>query len=260
MERTLKIVALPLDVAWADRDENLIAAETMMRHMGRGCDVFVLPELFTTGFVSDISVLTGMADSGTCHPVLDAVRHMAAAVNAAVCGSWAWRGDDGAFYNRCFFVEPDGEITCYDKQHLFALSAERRIYTPGTRPVPVVRFRGWNIAMAICYDVRFPECLRNFPARYDLLLVPANWPDARRYAWEHLLIARAIENQAYVVGANRSGHDDFGAYGETTHVYDYLGMDIGAVCAEGPCAGAVEAVLSLDALRDARKGFPVLVP
>ena len=90
-----------------------------------------------------------------------------------------------------------------------------------------------------------------------MLLIPANWPDARRYAWEHLLIARAIENQAYVVGANRSGRDDFGVYSEnTTHILDYLGLDLAEpVAGAAPC---MSAVLSYNALSDARRGFPVL--
>ena len=257
MEHLLKIVACPLDIAWADREENLQAAADIVRRLPRDTDIVVLPELFSTGFITDQAMLTRLADGEDSHPSLDAVRRMAARANAAVCASWVWRDADGAFTNRCFFVEPGGDITYYDKQHLFSLSPEARIFTAGRRPTPVVRFRGWNITMAVCFDTRFPETLRNLPCRYDVLLIPANWPDARRYAWEHLLIARAIENQAYVVGANRSGRDDFGVYSEnTTHILDYLGLDLAEpVAGAAPC---MSAVLSYNALSDARRGFPVL--
>lgn len=258
MEHKLKVAALPLDIAWSDRDENLFVAANMARRLTRDVDVIVLPELFSTGFISDMAMLTRLSDNASSHPTLDAVCAIAVDANAAVCASWVWCDDNGAFTNRCFFVEPSGETTYYDKQHLFALSPEARIFTAGKQEIPVVRFRGWNIAMAVCYDIRFPETMRNFQAKYDLLIVPANWPDARRYAWEHLLIARAIENQAYVVGANRSGKDDFGVYSDTTHILDYLGMNVGECATDG--TGAVVALLSHSNLADARRGFPVLVP
>lgn len=257
MEHLLKVAALPLDIAWSDRDENLYMAAEMARRLPRDVDVICLPELFSTGFIADLTMLTRLCDSASSHPSLDAVRRIAAETNAAVCASWVWCDADGAFTNRCFFVEPSGEYTCYDKQHLFALSPEARVYKAGSEPMPVVRFRSWDIAMAVCYDTRFPETMRNRPARYDLLIIPANWPDARRFAWEHLLIARAIENQAYVVGVNRCGKDDFGVYSpSTTHILDYLGMDTGE-CHNG-CGGAVIASLSHSNLCDARRGFPVL--
>ena len=257
MEHLLKIVTCPLDIAWADRDENLLNAADILRRLPRDTDIVVLPELFSTGFITDQAMLTRLADGDDSHPTLDGVRRMAAHANAAICASWVWRDAEGSFTNRCFFIEPGGDITFYDKQHLFSLSPETRIFTPGRRPTPVVRYRGWNITMAVCYDTRFPETLRNPPCRYDLLLIPANWPDARRYAWEHLLIARAIENQAYVVGANRSGRDDFGVYSpDTTHILDYLGIDLAEpLAAARPC---LTAVLSYNALADARRGFPVL--
>ena len=256
MDNLLKTAALALDTAWADRDENLYVAGVLAHRLPAGMDLIVLPELFSTGFVTDSTVLTGIADSESHHPSVDAMRAMAADTNAAVCGSIAWMLADGRFVNRCLFVEPNGETTAYDKHHLFTLGQEAKVFTAGRREPPVVRFRGWNIAMAVCYDLRFPEWLRNRGARYDLLALPANWPQARAYAWEHLLIARAIENQAYVVGANRSGSDDNGRYDGLTHIYDYLGMPIDVPA--GKEGHAVMATLSLKALTDARRGFPVL--
>ena len=256
MEKNLKIAALPLDIAWTDRDENLFAAANHIHSLPKDVDVIVLPELFTCGFVTDPALLAGLADSAGSHPSLDAMRKMARAANAAVCGTVPWCLEDGSFVNRCLFVEPDGETTVYDKHHLFTLGNEAKAFTAGAKEIPVVRFRGWNIAMAVCYDLRFPEWLRNRPARYDVLLVPANWPQARAYAWRQLLIARAIENQAYVVGANRSGKDDFGTYDNLTYIFDYLGMPVEAVPVSEPMA--IVATLSHTALDDARRFFPVL--
>ena len=250
------MAAIALDTAWADRDENLYVASVLARRLPADTDLIVLPELFTTGFVTDPAVLTGIADSDSLHPGLDAMRKMAAELNAAVCGSIAWMLDDGKFVNRCLFVEPNGETTHYDKHHLFILGQEPETFKPGTAEPPVVRFRGWNICMVVCYDLRFPEWLRNRGARYDLLVIPANWPQARAYAWEHLLIARAIENQAFVIGANRSGTDDNGRYDGLSHIYDYLGMPMDTDVRDD--MPAVAAWLSHKALDDARRGFPVL--
>lgn len=106
--------------------------------------------------------------------------------------------------------------------------------------------------MAICYDVRFPVWLRNTGNKYDLLVIPANWPDKRQYAWEHLLKARAIENQAYVIGANRSGEDSFGKYDKSTYIIDYMGQSVG----ENKGAFTI-AELSKSSLEKIREHFPV---
>ena len=263
MDNTLKVAAIPLDTAWCDRDENLFALQNAVRTLPKDIDVIVLPEMFNTGFLSDPTMLESLSDNSLSHPTLDAVRALAAKANAAICASWVWRADDGTYTNRCHFVEPNGETAIYDKKHLFALSSEGRVLTAGTRPAPVVRFRGWEITMAICYDIRFPEDMRNRPERYDLMLIPANWPDARSYAWRHLLIARAIENQAFVVGANRSGRDDFGTYTNSTYILNHLGMSVATPLA--PTTGDDDAgnailisTLSRTELAEARRGFPVL--
>ena len=264
MDNILKIAVMPLDIAWADRDENLYIMTSMAHRVPRNTDVIVLPELFSTGMVTDRAMLTGIADSDSHHPSLDAMRAVAAQCNAAVCGSVAWMTDGGTFVNRCLFVEPNGETTVYDKRHLFVLGNETEIFSAGTAPaIPVVRFRGWDIAMAICFDLRFPEWLRyGADKRYDLLLMPANWPQARAYAWRQLLIARAIENQAFVVGANRSGRSDHGCFDNQSYVFNYLGMPIAQPIPgarnDGKPDSILVATLSHSDLDDARRGFPVL--
>ena len=251
---SLKVTAIPLDIVWADKDENLYATSRILATVDKDTDVVVLPELFSTGFLSSPELLSKYAEDASDSPTVAKILEWAKHYNFAISGSLLVK-DNGNFINRGFFVEPSGDMTFYDKTHLFRLSSEAEHFTPGNETIPVIRYRGWNIAMAICYEVRFPVWLRNRHYEYDLLLVPANWPVKRAYAWKHLLIARAIENQAFVVGANRSGKDDSGQYDGLTYIFNYLGKPIGNV-AETP-SGLVSAVLDRDKLNAYRESFPV---
>lgn len=221
----LTIAALPVDIVWGDRDENLQALARALSRMPAGIDVVVVPELFTTGFIHDNDSLSRLAETAS-GDTMATVHQLARQYNVAISGSFLCN-IGGHFYNRAFFIEPGGDETFYDKHHLFSLSPEATVYNAGVARSPIVRFRGWNISMIVCYDLRFPVWCRNVGSLYDVLLVPANWPHAREYAWRHLLIARAIENQAYVVGANRSGCDDYGNYDDLAFIYDAMGQPIG---------------------------------
>ena len=114
--------------------------------------------------------------------------------------------EDGKYYNRLIWMHPDGSHEHYDKKHLFGLGQEDKTYTAGTDKL-VVTLKGWKIFPVICYDLRFPVFLRNVDAAYDLLLIVANWPERRALHWRTLIPARAVENQCYVLGVNRVGHD-----------------------------------------------------
>jgi len=224
MNNNIKIAHLPLDIAWCDCEENLLAVADKLPSVHPDTDILVLPELFSTGFIQDEALLKQTARVAS-DMTLAALRLWSNRFNMAVAGSYL-AYDGGKCYNRGFFIEPSGEETFYDKRHLFCLSAENKVFTRGNRLPPVVRFRGWNISMVVCYDLRFPVWCRNDGQRYDVLLVPANWASARGYAWKHLLISRAIENQAIVVGANRSGQDDYGDYTGMSFVFDPFGKQI----------------------------------
>ena len=121
-----------------------------------------------------------------------------------------------------------GDITFSDKRHLFPLSSENTVYTPGHALPPTIRFRGWNIKIVVCYDLRFPVWTRNQPDNlYDLLIVPSNWPISRVKPYKTLLSARAIENQIYTIGCNRTGVDKYGDYTTgMSSIFDNLGEDI----------------------------------
>ncbi len=246
----LRVAALPLAIKWADKESNLAAVTEAMESLPEGTDIVVLPELFSTGFSDDPDLMRELAERNT-GVTIETLKALAAKKSVAIAGSFlAYTAPK--VYNRGFFIEPSGEETFYDKRHLFSLSQESTIFTPGTSPLPVVRFRGWNVAMIVCYDLRFPVWCRCRANNYDLLLVVANWPQSRGYAFEHLLIARAIENQCCVVGANRGGSDSYGVYDGLTYVFDGRGMPVSK--AEGPF---IVADLSRESQETFRRNFPV---
>ncbi len=247
----MKVTAIPLDIVWSDKSENMFAVANGLSKIDKDVDIVVLPELFSTGFIPDRQIMSSAAETNN-GPTMEALRCWATLYNVAICGSFLAR-DGSQFYNRAFFIEPSGDVTFYDKAHLFGMSNESSLLSVGHLPIPVVRYRGWNISFIVCYDLRFPAWCRNMDCKYDLMLIPANWPTTRQYAWSHLLIARAIENQAYYVGCNRTGSDDYGEYSnEMTFAVDYVGKDISK--REN---GMVTVMLDKDKMESYREKFPV---
>ncbi|MDE6628424.1 MAG: nitrilase family protein [Muribaculaceae bacterium] len=216
----MKVAAISLNSSPGLVTANLEAAERLIAALDRDTDLAVLPELFSTGFIHDGKQLSLLAENGT--GTMADIMRWSRTYDMAIAGSFL-AVEEGKILNRGFIVTPDGNATIYDKHHLFCLSPESKTFTAGTELPPTVHYRGWNIALVICYDLRFPVWCRNKGLRYDMLLVPANWPHARAYAWRQLLIARAIENQAVVVGANRSGQDDYGEYSGLSYIIDPYG-------------------------------------
>ena len=191
---------------------------------GKELDLIVLPELFNSGFISDPEKLEdGVRLSRS---ILEDLERLANSYEVYIAGSCLWK-EGGAYYNRGFIVSPAGKLSCYDKRHLFCKSPESKLMRKGVKFPDIVDIAGWKVKLLICYDLRFPVWCRqskNEEARYDLLIVVANWPEVREYTWTHLLIARAIENQAFVAGVNRTGEDQYGTYdSRMTSVFDPLG-------------------------------------
>lgn len=247
----LKIAAISLDIVFANPEKNVENALGLIEGLEPDVDIVVLPELFTTSFISDKTLLAKCAEADD-GPSLTALRGAAARKNCMIAGSYAAHiGDD--FFNRGFMILPSGKTEYYNKRHLFSVSAEAEVFTAGTAAMPVVNFKGWNVSMMVCYDLRFPVWSRNVNHRYDMLLVPANWPVSRGYAWTHLLIARAIENQAVVVGANRGGRDEYGEYDGLTEIFDGVGRPTGHDSLAGQ---AVIASVSPEELTAARRRLP----
>lgn len=222
------------------------SAEGSVRHV----DLMVLPEMFTTGFCADPSQAAGVVDDGA--EAVAWMRRMAVRCGAAVTGSVAV-AEEGGYFNRMYFVRPDGSAEYYDKRHLFAMGGEADHYTAGCRRV-VVEWCGVRILLQICYDLRFPVFARN-RGDYDMIVYAANWPTPRIAVWDTLLRARAIENQCYVAGVNRVGSDPWCGYCGHTALVDPYGR-VTPAAADGETVLVAEADMEL--LRSFQKKFPVL--
>jgi len=164
-------------------------------------DLIILPEMFSTGFTMNASALAEPMNGKTMHWM----NKIAKQFDCVVTGSLIIT-EGGKCYNRLIWMTPDGTYNYYDKRHLFTLAKEHNTYTAGKKRL-IVELKGWKICPVICYDLRFPVWLRNVDAAYDLLIVVANWPERRALHWRTLIPARAVENEAYVIGLNRVGHD-----------------------------------------------------
>jgi len=198
----LKIGGIQADLVWENRQQNLTNLEKEIDSL-RDCDLIVLPEMFSTGFSMHPQDLAEEHPCTELHWMQTLSQKLSCHITGSVMVS-----DAGQFYNRLYWCQPNGEYFQYDKRHLFSLAGEEKIYTPGSKNIQV-ELKGWKIRPQICYDLRFPVWARN-DSNYDILLYVANWPKKRIQHWQQLLIARAIENQAFVVGINRHGTDGNG--------------------------------------------------
>lgn len=240
----LKIAGLNLDIKWKDRTANFEAVE--LGFQGFQADLFLLPEMFTTGFCMDAEEI---ADRN--NEVLLWMKNFAETKNAAVAGSVSVE-ENGNYKNRFYFVQPDGTSTFYDKRHLFSFSGEDKIYSAGNKRV-IVNYKGVRILLQVCYDLRFPVFSRN-DDDYDLILYVANWPQKRIAAWEHLLKARALENLSYVFGLNRIGTDGNNLYYPESSYFFFA--DGGEVSEKD--GNIVSAEIDMDQLKKFRNHFKFL--
>lgn len=250
----INVAMLPMPIAWADKEANFQTLQNALGAIHPDTDLLVLPETFSTGFPSGKTKeeVRVMAERNSGRTV-EFLRHLADTRHIAICGTFI-ADTGGSLYNRAFFIEPGGEETFADKRHLFTMAGEHKVFSRGRNRL-AVRYRGWNIAMVVCYDIRFPVWCRNASESYDALIAVANWPKVRAGAWNALLPARAIENSAYVCGVNCQGTDDSGfEYGGDAEAYDFKGMPIG-VSPEG--SPLVYASLDYARLERFRAKFPV---
>lgn len=246
----LNLCLLPMNIIWGKTEENLKNLEYNFNSLPRQTDLIVLPETFSTGFPSfkNSDYVKRLAETNqTAIPKLKA---LAKEYDVAIAGSYIAEYKNKLF-NRGFFIMPSGEEYYADKKHLFSLAEEDKIFSRGEKRMHL-RFHGWNISMVICYDLRFPLWCRNCDNQYDLLLVIANWPQVRIDAWNKLLAARAIENEAYVAGVNCLGQDDNKIiYDGTSQIYDFKGREIGTTSAP-----FLTATISYEKLMLFREKFP----
>lgn len=244
----MKVTILQRDIEWAKPAVNVQRAEEAIDR-NAGADLYVLPEMFSTGFCTQPEEIAESSESDT----LKWMQRKAAEINAAIAGSVAVE-EQGKFYNRFYFVKPDGSVTHYDKKHLFTYGGEHLRFTAGEERV-VVEWRGVRILLEVCYDLRFPIWARN-RGDYDMILYVASWPTPRVAAWSALLVARAIENQCYVAGVNRVGTDPACEYCGGSVIIDPYGKVIAACADNEECE--VSAEVDMEVLEAFREKFPVL--
>lgn len=234
---------------WEDAAANRSMLAERIAHLKGTTDLIVLPEMFTTGFSMRSGDLAEDMGGSTVRWICDQARRLDAAIYGSVIIA-----EQGQRFNRGLFVKPNGEVSVYDKRHLFRFAGETDHYAAGRTRV-VVEWGGWRLLLQICFDLRFPVFARN-RGDYDAILYVANWPEARRSPWSQLLIARAIENQVYVVGVNRVGMDGKGIhYSGDSVIIDPRGSLIAGVAPS--TEGLRTAPLDKGALDDFRTKFPV---
>lgn len=201
----LHITLVQSNLYWEDKAANIRHFDSLINNINQPSDIVVLPEMFSTGFSMKPEQLAEQANSDT----LQWLKQKAAQTQQVICGSVMFE-ENKAYYNRFVWSLPDGGLHVYNKRHLFRMGEENQHYTAGHQK-SIISYKGWNILPVVCYDLRFPVWLRRTEAsNYDLMIVVANWPERRSAHWKALLVARAIENQCFVVAVNRIGTDGNG--------------------------------------------------
>src|ERR1043166_9089231 len=215
---TLTITGIQTTLHWENKKANLQMFEEKIFSISQKTEVVVLPEMFSTGFSMQPKKLAETMEGET----LEWMKRVAARKKIILTGSLIIKDSTPggeAYYNRLVWVLPNGQVGHYDKRHLFAYGDEDQHYTPGEKRL-ISSVNGWKINLLVCYDLRFPVWSRQASPltplqrrreesalEYDVLIYVANWPERRVHAWTTLLRARAIENQCYVIGVNRTGDD-----------------------------------------------------
>jgi predicted amidohydrolase len=247
----MKIAALQHDIVWEDPAANFRAlAPRIAAAAAAGARVVVLSEMYSTGFSMRTAAVAEPPDG----PSTAFLRESAARHGIWLCGSVPIRHEDALPHNTCLLAGPDGALHEYRKIHPFTFAREHEVYAAGTRHV-TVEVDGLRCSLFVCYDLRFADEFWALAPHTDCYLVVANWPERRRHHWTTLLRARAIENQAYVVGVNRVGR---GA--DLDYVGDSMIVDPwGEVLAHGAKSEALLlAEVDAEVVRQARSAFPVL--
>ncbi len=248
MSDVLKIALIQGPIVWHNADANRAYFEHKIKSVSE-VNLFILPEMFTTGFTMNPYEVAEETQGETVNWMLK----LAVECNCAITGSIVVK-ENARFYNRLIFVDENGRLHQYDKRHLFTLAGEQHSYSAGNDKL-IIEYQGWKICPLVCYDLRFPVFARN-KENYDLLIYVANWPKTRIKAWDILLPARAAENMSYVAGVNRIGTDNNQhQYSGHSQVVDEVGNYI---IEPNEDESLQIAVLSKSKLIDSRKKFGFL--
>lgn len=251
---SLKISFIQTFLFWEDIGANLAMFEEKIWEINDQVDIIVLPEMFNTGFTMDANRFAEPINFTT----FKWMHQMSQQKKSVITGSYIIK-DSSHFYNRLYWISPDGANEYYDKRHLFRMGEEHLNYSPGNERL-IAKHGEWKILPLICYDLRFPVWSRNKSnlkdnqPEYDILIYVANWPAPRTDVWDTLLKARALENQCYCLGVNRLGTDGMKVdYSGHSACYDFKGHPMNKISSE-PDIFTVE--LDLKLLKEFREKFP----
>jgi predicted amidohydrolase len=244
----MKVSIIQTDLYWESPSKNREMFDEKISGLDNDIDLIVLPEMFSTGFSMSPDRLAENWPGST----VKWMQRVAISKKVALAGSLIVQ-EENKYYNRLVFVHPDGSIDFYDKRHLFRMAEEHFQYESGTKRV-IVNYKGFRILLLVCYDLRFPVWSR-YKNDYDLILIVANFPEKRRFAWNSLLPARAIENQCYVVACNRVGTDGNAvSYTGDSQIIDPLGKLIKIATPNEK--QIIAAKLSIEEVIKFRESFP----
>ena len=206
----LTVTLIQTNLFWEDTLKNLDHFEQLLGRISEPTDLILLPETFNTGFSINPDICAEPVNGAS----MQFLRRQSSEKNAVIMATLLI-SEANRCYNRLVCMFPDGHFEIYDKRHLFRLSEEYKVLTGGHQKL-IVEVKGWKISPVICYDLRFPVWCKNTwgsgEYAYDLLVCLSNWPEVRAHSWKTLLVARALENQAYVAGVNRIGNDGNGKW------------------------------------------------
>lgn len=252
--KNLNISLIQSDLQWEDKTANLAHFTEMMKKVGNDSDLILLPETFTTAFPVDPLIFAETLDGQS----MLWLREMAKEKNAVVCGTILLKIND-LYHNTAIWMRPDGTFELIHKRHPFSIGGENKSITAGDEKKIVV-LNGWKIRPLVCYDIRFPVWARNTyddgEYGFDLMFYLANFPDSRMIVWNGLLVARAIENQAYCIGVNRVGDDPHGLhYSGESQVVSPRGEVLAKI--EPYKEGVVRCELDAESLLRFRTKFPL---
>lgn len=248
----MKVTILQTDIEWGRPEENIRKAELLM-DQHTDSDLFVLPEMWSTGFATEPD---GIAEEEVSSVALEWMKSKAMERRCAISGSLAIH-IDGTYRNRHYFVDGRKNISSYyDKHHLFSYGHEDQYYTPGDSHT-VVEYGDFRFLLVTCYDLRFPMWSRYSDAYpYDAIICVANWPESRQNAWHILTRSRAIENQAYLIGCNRIGNDSYNHYRGCSAIISPIGKTL--ACCKPNVPDTASFLLDLESLQHKRTKFKVL--
>lgn len=219
--QNLSVTLIQTNLYWENSTANLAMLEEKIAQITEPTDLIILPEMFNTGFTMNVEKVAEPMNFF----VMKWMKQQATQSKAVITGSFIVKENE-QYFNRLIWMRPDGSYEKYDKRHLFRMGGEHHSFTGGSEKI-IVELKGWKICPLICYDLRFPVWSRNVNQAYDLLIYVANWPAVRSIVWDTLLKARAIENQAFVVGVNRVGTDGMDLlYSGNSTIIDFKGNPI----------------------------------